>query len=248
MEWRGWSSKLSGTLGLAQEPVAVAFAGALPEGAAPPSGRLSVCQALRQAREGACITLTADTCGCPGGLMNLGLGRLSPEGQERLADFLIRRERVYSSRVALHRSQQTLAPPLGLASHVCFAPLSAATFRPDLVIFLDRPGSLHRLIGLADYWEGGALTTDLAGPACRAGITYPLATGNLGLSLLDFGARKLAGFAEDLLLISVPFHRMIGIMHALDDTSARPEAPAGTFEREVEALGPPEKAHSQGMS
>lgn len=244
MEWRRWSSKLTEALGLVHEPVAVAFAGALPEGAAPPAAKLSVCQALRRASEGACITLTADTCGCPGGLMNLGLGRLSAEGQERLADFLIGREHVYCSRAALHRSQQTVSPPLGLAPQVCFAPLSVATFLPDLVILLGRPGSLHRLIGLAGYWEGGALPTDLAGPACRTGITYPLATGNLGLSLLDFGARRLAGFAEDLLLISVPFHRMIGLMHALDDTATRAEAPAGAFEREVEALGPLERAYA----
>ncbi len=244
MEWREWSFKLTGALGLTHGPVAVTFAGALPEGAAPPLARYSVCQALRHASEGTPVTLTADTCGCPGGLMNLGLGCLSSEGQERLADFLIRREHVYGSRAALHRSQQTTPPPLGLASHVCFAPLSAAAFRPDLVIFLGRPGSLHQIIGLADYWEGGALATDLAGPACRTGITYPLATGNLGLSLLDFGARRLAGFDEDLLLVSVPFPRMIGIMHALDDTASQPETPAGTFEREVAALGPLAKAHA----
>ncbi len=114
------------------------------------------------------------------------------------------------------------------------------------MIFLGRPGSLHRLIGLADYWEGGPLATDLAGPACRTGITYPLATGNLGLSLLDFGARRLAGFDEDLLLVSVPFPRMLGIMHALDETASRPEAPAGAFEREVETLGPLERVYSPG--
>src|ERR1019366_475490 len=115
-------------------------------------------------------------------------------------------------------------------------------FRPDLLVFLGRPGSLHRLIGLANYWEGGALETDLAGPACKTGITLPLVTGHLGLSLLDFGARRLAGYAEDLLLVSVPYHRMIGIMHALDQGLRVPgDKSPDALEREFVDLGPLEK-------
>jgi uncharacterized protein (DUF169 family) len=242
MEWRGWSDRLKVELNLELEPVAVAFTGAVPEGAAAPEGKLSVCQALRRASEGEGITITADTCGCPGGLVNLGLGQTSAQGKERLVDFLINREQVYCSRAALHRGQQTVLPPVGMASHVCFAPLATASFRPDLVVFLGRPGSLHRLMGLANYWEGGALETDLAGPACRTGITYPLVTGHLGLSLLDFGARRLAGYAEDLLLLSVPYHRMIGIMHALEQGLHLPvEKAPDALEREFVDLGPLEK-------
>ena len=129
-----------------------------------------------------------------------------------------------------------------MATHVCFAPLAAASFRPDLLVFLGRPGSLHRLIGLANYWEGGALETDLAGPACKTGITLPLVTGHLGLSLLDFGARRLAGYAEDLLLVSVPYHRMIGIMYALDQGLRVPgDKSPDALEREFVDLGPLEK-------
>jgi uncharacterized protein (DUF169 family) len=243
MEWRGWSETLKTVLKLDWEPVAVGFLGPGKDGTPASSGKLSVCQAIRRATEGACVTITAETCGCPGGLVNLGLGQTPAAGKERLVEFLVEKEQVFCSRVALHRGQQVVQPPLGMAGQVCFAPLGAATFQPDLVLFLGRPGQLHDLVGLVNYWEGGALPTDLSGPACRTAIGYPVATGNLGLSLLDFGARRLAEFPGEALLMAVPLHRMIGIMAALAAGRRRPEAHGrAEAEREIDALGPVEKA------
>jgi uncharacterized protein (DUF169 family) len=125
-----------------------------------------------------------------------------------------------------------------MGTHVYFTPLATAPAQPDLVLFVGKPGSLHHLIGYANYWEGGSLATELAGPACRTGIVYPVVTGNLGVSLYDFGARRLAGFAEDQMLVSVPFHRMIGIMHAFEQGVHRvDEQHPETIERQIEALG-----------
>ena len=132
-----------------------------------------------------------------------------------------------------------MPPPLGMAEQVWFTPLSAAKLRPDLVVFLGKPGSLHRLLTLASYWEGGPLETDLAGPACRTGITFPLMTGQPGMSLVDFGARRLAAYPEDLLLLTFPMHRMLGIMAALDDR--RGNRGADLPEGEFVDLGPLQK-------
>lgn len=242
MYWQKWSARLRVELRLDTEPIAVTFAGDVPVGAAPPEGKVSVCQALKKASQGQDVTITAETCGCPGGLVSLGLGQMPAQGKERLVDFLINREMVYCSRAALYRGQQTVEAPVGMGSHVCFAPLAKAAVLPDLVVFLGKPGSLHHLIGFADFWEGGSLTAELAGPTCRTGIAYPVVTGQIGISLLDFGARRLAGFADDLLLVSVPFHRMIGIMHAFDQGLHRPhdERPEA-IEREIDELGPIER-------
>jgi uncharacterized protein (DUF169 family) len=243
MDWKTWSVRLKEELRLATEPVAVTFAGAVPEGTPATEGKVSVCQALRRASEGQSVTIAAETCGCSGGLVSLGLGQLPPQGKERLVEFLVERERVYCSRAALHRAQQVVAAPVGMGSHVSFAPLASAPVQPDLVLFVGRPGSLHHLIGLANYWEGGSLAAELAGPACRTGIAYPVVTGNLGLSLFDFGARRLAGFADDLLLLSVPFHRMIAVMHALERRVHRPRDRAPeALERQIEEIGPVERA------
>jgi uncharacterized protein (DUF169 family) len=238
MYWQKWSDRLKRELKLGMDPVAVTFGDALAPGAPAPLAKLSVCQALKRAAEGESLTITAETCGCPGGLVSLGLGRLPLEGRERLVHFLVEKEKVYCSRVAIHRSQQTVPPPVGIASHVSFSPLSSAAVLPDIVVFIGKPGSLHQLVGLAGYWEGGSIKPELSGPACRTGVAYPVVTGGIGLSLLDFGARRLARFPEDHLLVSIPFHRMAGILDALDQGVGR----AGTeesesIERQIEELG-----------
>jgi uncharacterized protein (DUF169 family) len=225
-------------LKLDTDPVAVTFAGAPAPGSSDPHGKFSVCQALKRASEGEEVTITAETCGCPGGLVSLGLGQMPSAGRERLVHFLVRQERVYCSRVAIHRSQQTVLPPLGMASHVFFEPLSKAATLPDIVVFIGKPGSLHHLLSFAGYWEGGSMKAELCGPACRTGVAYPVVTGEIGLSLLDFGARRLAGFAEDQLLVTVPLHKMIGILHAFDQGIGRVGAEKSeSIERQIEELG-----------
>jgi uncharacterized protein (DUF169 family) len=243
MYWQKWSDTLKKELELDTDPIAVTFAGAPAAGTTSPEGKVSVCQALKKASEGEAVTITAETCGCPGGLVSLGLGQMPPQGRERLVHFLVHKEKVYFSRVAIHRGQQSVPAPLGMASHVVFAPLSRAANQPDIVVFIGTPGSLHRLIGFAGYWEGGSLLAELSGPACRTGITYPVVTGEIGLSLLDFGARRLAGFSEDHLLVGVPLHRMLGILQALDNGVGRERAEVSeTVEREIEELGKVEAA------
>ena len=238
MYWQQWSDRLKRELMLGTDPVAVTFAGTPAPGTIPPQGKVSVCQALKRASQGEQVTISAETCGCPGGLVSLGLGQMPAQGRERLVHFLVNTEKVYCSRVAIHRGQQTVLPPVGVASHIVFSPLSRATDLPDLVVFIGSPGSLHPLLGYASYWEGRSMKAELSGPACRTGIAYPVVTGEIGLSLLDFGARRLAGFAQDHLLVAVPFHRMIGILHALDQGvgGGREEAPE-SVERHIDELG-----------
>ena len=152
-------------------------------------------------------------------------------------DFLVNTEKVYCSRVAIHRSQQTVVPPAGKASHIIFAPLSKTESLPDIVVFLGKPGSLHHLVGFAGYWEGRSMKAELSGPACRTGVAYPVVTGEIGLSLLDFGARRLAEFDEDVLLVSVPFHRMFGIMRALDQGLSGERTDLADIEQQIDELG-----------
>ena len=238
MYWQKWSALLKKELKLGTEPIAVTFAGATAPGPRSPQGKVSVCQALKKASEGEAVTITAETCGCPGGLTNLGLGQMPAQGRERLVDFLVKKEKVYCSRVAIYRGQQSVPPPLGMASHVFFSPLASAATQPDIVVFIGKPGSLQRLISFAGYWEGGSMKAELSGPACRTGITYPVVTGEIGLSLLDFGARRLAGFAEDQLLVAVPLHRMLGILEAFEQGVNREEAQVSeNIERHIDELG-----------
>jgi uncharacterized protein (DUF169 family) len=238
MYWQKWSDRLKRQLNLETDPVAVTFAGPRARRTTSSREKLSVCQALKKASEGKVVSITAETCGCPGGLVSLGLGQTPAQGKEKLVDFLINKEKVCCSRAAMYRSQQTVSPPLGMASQVFFSPLSRADALPDIVVFIGKPGSLHHLVSYAGYWEGGSMKPELSGPACRTGVAYPVVTGEVGLSLLDFGARRLAGFPEDQLLVAIPFHRMLGIMRALDQgVGGEREEERESIEREIDELG-----------
>jgi uncharacterized protein (DUF169 family) len=238
MYWQKWSNRLKKELKLETEPVAVTFAGALAPGVPAPQVKVSVCQALKRAAQGESIAITAETCGCPGGLVSLGLGRMPPDGRERLVHFLVNKEKVYCSRTAIHRGQQIVPPPLGMASHVFFLPLATAPVLPDIVAFIGNPGCIQNLVTLAGYWDGRSIKAELSGPACRTGVAYPVVTGEIGLSLFDFGARRLAGFPEEHLLVSIPLHRMRGILDALDQGAGRTGAEEiESVEREIEELG-----------
>jgi uncharacterized protein (DUF169 family) len=79
MYWQKWSDRLKQDLTLGANPVAVIFAGAPAPGTIAPQGKVSVCQALKRASEGEDVTITAETCGCPGGLVSLGLGQMPPQ-------------------------------------------------------------------------------------------------------------------------------------------------------------------------
>lgn len=237
MEWQEWSESLKRGLKLTTEPIAVTFTGEA-AGFAPFAGKVSVCQALQRAAAGELVTVTVQSCGCPGGLVSLGLGQMPASGRERLVSFLVDKEKVYCSRVALQRGQETVSPPVGMATHVVFCPLAEAKLRPDLVAFVGTPGSLHDLLGLASYWEGGSMKAELAGPACRTGIAYPVVTGEIGLSLFDFGARRLASFGDDQLLVTVPLHRMLLIMTALErGVGGGRERDLEAAERQIDDLG-----------
>jgi uncharacterized protein (DUF169 family) len=241
--WQKWSDRLKTELRLDTEVVAVSMGGLLGPEVTASQGKVSVCQALQRSAQGEIIYLTAETCGCAGGLVSLGLGQTSVEAKERLVAFLVNREKVYCSRVAMHRSRQTVPPPVGVAAHVLFGPLSTAQVLPDIVVFIGRPGSLHHLIGLVNYWDGMSVRAELAGPACRTALAYPLVTGEVGLSLLDHGARRLADFTDDQLAVGVPMHRMIGIMHALDQgVGSGRVKDREHMERQIDELGKVEPA------
>ena len=238
MYWQKWSDRLKRELNLETDPVAVTFAGPQAPGGGSTKEKISVCQALKRASGGEAVVISRETCGCPGGLVSLGLGQTPPEGKEKLVNFLISKEKVYCSRTALYRSQQTVLPPVGVGSQVSFSPLSKADALPDVVVFIGKPGSLHHLLSFAGYWEGGSMKAELSGPACRTGVAYPVVTGEIGVSLLDFGARRLAGFPEDHLLVAVPLHRMIGVISALDQgVGGEREQKRESIEREIDELG-----------
>jgi uncharacterized protein (DUF169 family) len=88
-------------------------------------------------------------------------------------------------------------PPLGLAEYVVISPLGKAQFKPDLVLFLCNAEQACRILTLATFTNGISPKTQMMGSACHMAITYPLVSGEINVSFLDYTARKMKRYKSD---------------------------------------------------
>jgi len=207
-------------LALTGSPIAVSYSMMSPPGTN--GQRRSVCQALLHARSGSVVSLSKDTCNCPGGAWHLGLEpRPSDDIYMLWEEFLINGEKLFCSPASVRRTLAlTTPPPLGRADHVIFSPLEKAEQMPDLVVFLCNPEQACRLVTLATYPEGKPPKLEMAGSTCHMVIAYPLVTGEMNVSLLDYASRKYQDYEPGELFVTVPYDMMAGLMWSLDRCSA----------------------------
>jgi len=220
MEWVKWSNRLKRLFNLKGSPVAVRFSLEPRKGAA--KGKFMACRALKLARDGKIINLTKENSLCGGGTTYLGLSE-PPKGDEQrwLQKFLVHGEKLFSSYAVFHRAKQSGTRPLtGLADNVIFCPLEKAKEEPDIVILLANAEVACRLLQLATYWDGVAPKTLQIGSGCQMAVSYPINSGEVNVSFMDWTARKMIKLAPDELLISIPFRKMHGIMEAISACSA----------------------------
>ncbi|TKJ31201.1 hypothetical protein CEE39_07435 [bacterium (candidate division B38) B3_B38] len=237
MEWKNYAVEIRKLLELKGNPVAITYSIEPPSKSA--EGRYRVCEALLCARDGKVIDLTAASSACSGGTWHLGLGeRPRGEGAKALKEFLVHGEKLYCSIAAMHRSQHlTTPPPLGLAEHVVFSPMDKAEFRPDIVLFICNAEQACRLVTLDSYDTGIPPRTEMSGSTCHQAVAYPLVTGELNVSLMDYTSRRIKGYQPADLLVSIPYHRFHGVMRSIDHCTAgraKMEIPE-SFRRMVDA-------------
>ena len=220
MNWRGYSTEIKRALALTGSPIAVSYSMMSPAGTN--GQRRSVCQALLHARSGSVVSLSKDTCNCPGGAWHLGLEpRPSDDIYMLWEEFLINGEKLFCSPASVRRTLAlTTPPPLGRADHVIFSPLEKAEQMPDLVVFLCNPEQACRLVTLATYPEGKPPKLEMAGSTCHMVVAYPLVTGEMNVSLLDYASRKYQDYEPGELFVTVPYDMMAGLMWSLDRCSA----------------------------
>ena len=220
MIWQQYSARLTELLGLKGSPIAVTYS--MSPASAASDGRYMVCQALREASQGAIINLSKETSLCPGGAWHLGLTP-RPQGDDYkfLQRFLVEGEKLFCSIATFHRTMElTTQPPLGLAEYVVLSPLERAELRPDLVVFLCNAEQACRLVTLATYQDGIPPRLEAAGSACHMVIAYPLVSGEINVSLMDYTARRWQQYGADQLFVTIPYHKMGGLMDSIDVCSA----------------------------
>ncbi|OPX22429.1 MAG: hypothetical protein B1H03_04420 [Planctomycetales bacterium 4484_113] len=227
MEWKEYAPEIKEVLELEGSPVAITYS----QEPAPDSagGRHRVCEALLRARDGDVIDLTAENSACPGGTWHLGLGE-APKGEagKALQEFLVYGEKLFCSYAAFHRAMElTTAPPLGLADHVVFSPLETAEFCPDIVLFICNAEQACRLVTLDGYDTGVPPRVEMAGSTCHMAVAYPVVTGELNVTLMDYTSRRIKGCKASDLIVSIPYHRFHGVMRSI------PHCTAGTAKMEI---------------
>ena len=220
MEWKADSDHIRELLGLEGSPIAITFS------MSPPStsvkGKHRVCDALLLARDGNVIDLTASTSACNGGTWHLGLGeRPKGEGDRALKEFLVNGEKLYCSIATFHRAQAlSTPPPLGLADHVILSPLNRAELRPDVVLFICNAQQACRLVTLDSYDTGIPPRIEMSGSTCHQAVAYPVVSGELNVSLMDYTSRRIRGYKPEDLLVAIPYYRFHGVIRSIDHCTA----------------------------
>jgi len=220
MVWQNYAGEIREVLRLQGNPVAITYSMTPPSTGAEEKYR--VCDAFLEARDGKVIDLTISTSACAGGTWHLGLGP-PPEGEadKALKEFLVSGEKLSCSIPAFDRMQTlTTAPPLGLADHVILSPMDKAEFRPDLVLFICNADQACRLVTLDGYEAGIPPRVEMSGATCHQAVAYPLVTGELNVSLLDYTSRRIRGYKSEDLLVSIPYHRFLGVMRSIGHCTA----------------------------
>jgi len=220
MRWQEYAERLKDVLNLVGSPIAVTYSMEPARDAEP--GKHWVCKAFLDARAGKTINLTKDNSACNGGTWHLGLApRAEGEADKALKKFLVHGEKLFCSIAAFNRAMMLAAqPPLGLAENVIFAPMEKAEQMPDLALFIVNAEQACRLIQLAAYWDGISPKTEMVGSACHMAVAYPLVSGEINVTFLDWTARRTKPFKPDELIVTVPYHRLHGLVEAIDVCTA----------------------------
>jgi len=215
MEWKNYSKEITRVLGLKGSPIAVTYS--MDPVAKSSKGKYRVCNALLQARDGKVIDLTVKNSACSGGTWHLGLAeREKGESDRALKDFLVNGEKLFCSVAVFHRAMALgTTPPLGLADHVIMSPMDKAELRPDIVVFVCNSQQACRLVTLDEYGTGIPPKIEMIGATCHQVISYPIVTGELNVSLMDYTSRKIKGYTENDLFVSIPYHRFLGVMQSI---------------------------------
>ncbi|MBI4645142.1 MAG: DUF169 domain-containing protein [Bacteroidia bacterium] len=220
MEWKNYAAQIKELLGFKGNPVAITYSMKPPS--SPAKGKFRVCDAFLQASNGKVIDFTVSTSACSGGTWQLGLSEC-PKGEKdkALKEFLVNGMKLYCSIATFHRAQAlTTSPPLGLAEHVILSPLAQSEFRPDIILFICNPEQACRLFTLDGYDTGIPPRIEMSGATCHQAVAYPVVTGEMNISLMDYTSRHIRGYKPEDLLVSVPYHRFLGIMRSIEHCTA----------------------------
>ena len=187
-------------LGLASAPVAIAFTNTAPEGVSRVAGALAAsCSYWREASNRSFYTTVADHSGCPIGAFTHGvsLSQQQATDLESLIGMMTELKYIKQEEIPLipHRAE-----PMRFA---VYAPLAAARFVPDVVIFR---GNARQIMLMSEATRAAGIaegTAVMGRPACA--MIPQSVTAQTGVTSVGcIGNRVYTGLRDDELYITVP--------------------------------------------
>ena len=207
-----------------RKPVGVKFLPNKPDGIERLDKILDFCEMLLEAQEGRPFYATKEDFTCIGPLL-LGMvaedpifesGRVGPK-LEAFRDVRANR-RVYQHIPRLAKNT---------VNYVAFATLDKLSFEPDVLIVTANPSQAEILLRAKSYTTGetwSAKGTPVI--ACAWIYIYPLLSGEMNLTVtgFGFGMRSRRLFPEGLILLSIPWDLLPGLISNLQDMNWLPHS------------------------
>lgn len=219
-KWHGYAAIFKELLDLEYSPVAISCLKDTPSQER--QRRVRVCKAILEAGKGELIRVGKANNVCFGAAWHLGFRKEKSAWVEKLVrKFAVEGEKLFSSYQALDNLiKQMVQAPDNSNSFFMFAPLEKINLEPQLVVFVVNPESACRILALALFKDGYMPKINISGPTCWSSLIYPLVTGELNVSFYDYTSRKICGLPKDMLLISLPYKKIQGMVEAIDKCSA----------------------------
>lgn len=207
MDYRELSSIFKATLSLRWDPVAVRLLRVgeeKPADAVEPPVPLRHCQSIIAARRGNCLYLPPRSHACPDGAGILGLVEMSPKLRSGELYLLFKKMPDLATARKMIASRPEF--PAGKYRATLVAPLAAAPFEPDVVIFTLWPEQAMWMCCALTYATGERQYFKTSGfnSTCADLVVQPMQSGEMNVSFGCYGARASSEIDDFELYLSVP--------------------------------------------
>src|SRR5690606_14652768 len=175
-----------------------------PADAVEPPVPLRHCQSIIAARRGNCLYLPPRSHACPDGAGILGLVEMSPKLRSGELYLLFKKMPDLSSARKMIASRPEF--PAGKYRATLVAPLAAAPFEPDVVIFTLWPEQAMWMCCALTYATGERQYFKTSGfnSTCADLVVQPMQSGEMNVSFGCYGARASSEIDDFELYLSVP--------------------------------------------
>jgi len=200
-----------------RKPVGVKFLPAKPDGIEKLDKILDFCEMLVEAHEGSPFYATKEEFTCIGPLL---LGMV--EHDTIFESGLVGPKLEVFKEARANRRLYYYLPRLikDTVNCVAFSPLDKLTFEPDVLIITANTSQAEIILRASSYTNGGMWSSKgTIVAACAWLYVYPYVSGRLNFTVTGFGfgmkSRRL--FPEGLVLISIPWDLLTGIVNNLQE-------------------------------